>query len=281
MHTSAFSKEWLRPNSFYSIIGILRNWLFIALIIWINSKYWSIWLYIPSVWIIGGFQFTLGECMLHNASHYTLFRKKSWHYHLEFLYSLPFFTSVTLYRREHLKHHSHLGKPGKDKLITDYEQFGFSNPDSNYFWLWFIKPITGYAGYFYLSKLTLKPFKSSGLKILIFWTVLLTSFYFLHLLHIVLLFWIIPMVWCHYSYLYWSEVSDHFNTETGTRSNLNPVINWITHNNGYHYLHHKYPTIPWFKLPAIHKQMGEKKTDISYGFIDTYKQIRSRKLSYQ
>jgi hypothetical protein len=54
MHTSIFSKEWLRPNSYYSFIGILRNWMVIAFIIWVNIHYWSIWLYIPSVWLIGG-----------------------------------------------------------------------------------------------------------------------------------------------------------------------------------------------------------------------------------
>lgn len=275
MPAAVFSKEWLRPNSFYSFIGILRNWIIIALIIWLNTHYWSIWLYIPSVWLIGGFQFTLGECMLHSASHYTLFSKKEWHYRFEFLYSLPFFTTVKQYRKEHLKHHSHLGKPGKDALVADYEKFGFSKPGRNFFWLWFVKPVIGYAGYFYLRKITLKPFRSSGLRILIFWAVILTCFSILHLTPIILLYWIIPMVWCQYSYLYWSEVSDHFNTRTGTRSNLNRVVNWITHNNGYHYMHHKYPTIPWFKLPETHKQLGDKDGDISYGFIDTYKQIKS------
>jgi fatty acid desaturase len=275
MDASVFSKEWLRPNSYYSLFGILRNWIVIAAIIWLNIHYWSIWLYIPSVWIIGGFQFTLGECMLHNASHYTLFTKKAWHYRLEFLYSLPFFTTVKLYRKEHLRHHSYLGKPDKDNLIADYEKFGFGKPGCNFFWLWFIKPVIGFPGYFYVRKLTLRPFRGSGIRILIFWTVILSCFAIFHLTYIILLFWIVPWFWCHYSFLYWSEVSDHFHTRTGTRSNLNPITNLLTHNNGYHYMHHKYPTIPWFKLPETYEQLCHGEGDISHGFIDTYRQMKS------
>jgi fatty acid desaturase len=268
-------KYYLRPNSYYSFLAILRDWLMIGCIVWLNVHYQSIWLYIPSVWLIGAFQFALGESMLHDAAHHTLFTKKSLHYHLEFLYSLPFFWTVKHYRKEHLVHHSYLGKP-KDRLVDEYEEFGFNTPGRNFFWLWMIKPITGYAGYHYLKEITLERFRNGGIKIILFWAIIIISFAVLQQLQLLVLYWLVPYFWSYYSYVYWSEVSDHYNTSSGTRSNLNPITNFITHNNGYHYLHHKYPTIPWFQLPATYKRLGKGEGDISYGFLDTYRQIRTR-----
>ncbi|MCW3465325.1 fatty acid desaturase family protein [Chitinophaga nivalis] len=277
MDTVPSLKSYLRPNTFYSLLVIARDWIAIVLIAALNIRYPSIWLYIPSVWLIGAFQFALGESMLHDASHHTLFARKSWHYRLDFLYALPFWITVKEYRKEHLVHHSYLGKD-KDRLVTDYRKLGFQEPVRHLFWLWFLKPVTGFAGLFYIHQLTLKPFKSSGIRILIFWAVIVTGFALMQRLDILLLYWVVPYVWCFYSYLYWSEVSDHFHTETGTRSNLNPLSNLITHNNGYHYLHHKYPTIPWFRLPDAYNDFGKGEGDISGGFLDTYRQMKKANL---
>jgi fatty acid desaturase len=239
---------------------------------WINIAYPSIFLYLPSIWIIGAFQFALGESMLHEAAHGNLFEQKKLNYRLQFLYALPFFRTVNQFRKEHITHHNQLNKKG-DQLVEDYAELGLLQPGINYFFTWFIKPVIGFAGFYYVSAITLKPFKKEGWKILAFWAIVVLAFGLAGKLIWLLQFWIIPLVWSCYSYLYWSEISDHFHTHTGTRSNINPVTNFITHNNGYHYVHHQYPTIPWFRLKKAHYELCNAPGDISTGFVATYRQI--------
>jgi fatty acid desaturase len=238
-----------------------------------NLHYSSIWLYLPSVWIIGVFQFALSESMLHEAAHYNLFANKPLNNNLEFLYALPFFGTTRLYRKEHLLHHTHLNKPD-DHIIEDYNKIGLTSLVPNFFWLWFLKPVTGFAGLYYTRRISFTPFFNEGIKITAFWLIVLAAGYYLEALQIIFYYWLIPMFWCCNSFLYWSEIRDHFNTYSGTRSNLNKVYNVLTHNNGYHFSHHRFPAIPWYNLPVVHKHLlTENKGDLSAGFIMTYFQI--------
>jgi len=40
----------------------------------------------------------------------------------------------------------------------------------------------------------------------------------------------------------------------GARNFVGPVINYLTFNNGYHTIHHMYPTMHWSRLPEEHKR---------------------------
>jgi fatty acid desaturase len=222
--------------------------------------------------VVGYFQYAVGEALLHEASHYNLFRKKQWNNNLEFLYALPFFKTVAQFRAEHVKHHLRLGSE-QDHVMTDYRRFGFFKPTRHIFWLWFIKPITGYAGYYYVRSLSLLPSKS-GTKIVTFWLLAVFIFWYLGSFQYLLLYWITPYAFSYSSFLYWSEVQDHYNTRSGTRSTLSFLANLVTHNNGYHFIHHKYPTIPWYRLRAAHHAFCSEETDISNGFFDTYQQLK-------
>ena len=240
----------------------------------------SIWLdnwvvYLLSVWAIGSFQYSIGESLLHEASHYNLFKTKKLNDYLEWIYAIPFFVDMTQYRGDHTGHHYKMGTK-EDHLVEDYEIHGLNKPKKNMFWMWFIKPIIGYAGYFYIRfAIELNPPKSA-FKFLIFWTpVILTCWYF-GILDILLLYWFVPFLWSFSSFFYWTEISEHYNTKNSTsRTDLSFLKNFFHHNGGYHYIHHEYPTIPWYNLPEAHKALCPEGIDTSKGFIDTYRQIKS------
>lgn len=272
-------KEFIIRNNTKAILAICRDWGAILLIAWVNVQWNNMWLYLPSVWLIGAFQFALGESMLHEASHHNLFRQKRLNYRLQFCYALPFCRTVGRYRAEHLIHHNSLGRKD-DQLVADYKQQGLLKPRINLFYIWFIRPLTGYVALYNFRAFTLKPFRTEGWKIVLFWAVVLLLFGLTGKLLWVVKFWIIPFVWSFSAYLYWSEISDHFHTVTGTRSSLNPFTNFITHNNGFHYVHHKYPTIPWFLLPEAYDKLAPGQGDISSGFMDTYRQIRQNRAAH-
>jgi fatty acid desaturase len=85
------------------------------------------------------------------------------------------------------------------------------------------------------------------------------------------------MLWASAAISYWSEISDHYNTKSKTRSNLSAILNFFQHNKGYHSLHHKYPNIPWHNLPMAYKEIKKLEINLaedeSYSFVDVYRQI--------
>ena len=241
----------------------------IAFSVWAND--WIV--YLISVWIIGAFQYAIGEALFHEASHYNLFKTKKLNDYLEWLYAVPFFVDMTQYRKEHLDHHYKMGTKA-DHLVRDYNIHGLNKEKKNMFWMWFIKPVIGYAGFFYLRyAIQLNPLKSS-IKFLIFYVPVISVFWYFDALHILLFYWFVPFVWSTACFFYWAEISEHYNAKSGSRSDLGFLKNFFHHNGGYHYIHHKYPTIPWYKLPEAHKALCPDHEDVSYGFLDTYRKLK-------
>jgi fatty acid desaturase len=266
-------RPFLQKSNVSAMLAISRDWLVIAVLVYLNIRVQSIWLYLPSVWLIGLFQFAIGEALLHEAAHGNLFTNKRLHNRLQFFYGLPFFKTVKQYRLEHQQHHNQLGKAG-DKVIADYRNFGFFLPGQILWWLVWVKPLAGFAGYYYVKQLKFGPWRD-GLKVGFFWLAILLGFSLKSWLLFLLLYWLVPFFWCFHCFLYWSEISDHLLTRTGTRSNTGRLINFLTHNNGFHDLHHRYPTIPWFNLRKAYSELPLPDSETSGGLFDTYRQFRS------
>lgn len=266
-------KDFVKRSNLRGALAISRDWLAIAALIAVSIKANHIVIYLISIWLIGSFQFALSEALLHEASHYNLFKTRKLNDWLEFFYGLPCLRTVEQLRLEHTVHHQFLGQP-EDHIFGDYEAFGLYRSNLNLRWVWFIRPVLGYAGYYYARTLTLKPWRS-GLKIGLFWTVVLPVFIYFDWLHLLVLYWLIPLFWSCYSHLYWSEITDHFRTRTGIRSNLGWFNNFMHHNNGYHFTHHTYASIPWYMLPAATRALCPDEGDVSHGFIGIYRSIKS------
>ena len=91
-----------------------------------------------------------------------------------------------------------------------------------------------------------------------------------------LLFWIVPALAVMATLNYWSEVGDHYRVRGAeTRSDLNPLLNrLVSHNIGYHALHHRDPKIPWYLLPKAYAAHNhELREEISLGYRQTFGQI--------
>jgi fatty acid desaturase len=266
-------QDFVERSNLKGFVALFLDWgaifAIIATSVWLDN--WIV--YLMSIWAIGSFQFAIGESLLHEASHHNLFKNKKLNEYLEFLYALPFFVDMSQYRSDHTAHHYKMNTEA-DHVVEDYELHGLNKPKKNMFWLWFVKPIIGYAGVFYLRYvIQLNPPKSA-FKFLGFWAIVGVGCWYFDVLDILLLYWFVPFLWSFSSFYYWSEVGEHYNTKSGTRSQLGLVKNFFHHNTGYHHVHHAYPSIPWYKLPEAHKALCPEGTDISYSFFDTYRQLK-------
>ena len=268
------AQDFVQRSNLRGFAALIFDWgvIFgtIAFSVWMND--WIV--YLISVWIIGAFQYAIGESLFHEASHFNLFKTKKLNDYLEWVYAVPFFVDMNQYRTEHLDHHYKMNTEA-DHIVRDYEVHGLNNPKKNLFWMWFIKPVIGYAGLFYLRyAIQLNPLKSS-IKFAILWVPVISIFWYFDSLHLLVMYWFVPFLWSFASFFYWAEISEHFNTKTGSRSDIGFLKNLFHHNGGYHYIHHMYPTIPWYKLREAHDALTPYDSDISTGFIDTYHQMKN------
>ena len=225
-----------------------------------------------SIWVIGYLQFCLGEALLHEASHYNLFASRRLHYLLQGVYAYPFFQTLNGFQHEHLLHHSNL-MGAKDVTMHDYHRYGLTATKPNMFYIWFLKPFLGGPTWYYLKSGPDFDSWSSRLQLVAFWVPVLALFIATGTWEFLVVYWMIPLVWSFPIFQYWSEIEEHYNTLSGARSNVSFWDNFFKHNEGYHWIHHRYPTIPFYRLPEAHAFLTPSGTDISQGFFDSYRQM--------
>ena len=269
-------KEFIERNTLRGLRAVCRDWLVIAgaISLSIYIEHWAVW--VASVWVIGIMQFALAEAVLHEASHYNLFRSRHLHHRLQFLYAWPFMQTMNDYQAEHLAHHKYL-MTERDQTSVDYKMYGLAKREPNLFFIWFIKPFTFYPTWHYLRHGNAALDRANWLPLGLFWIAVGGLFVALGQSQYFLLYWIVPLLWVYPILNYWSEIEEHYNTSDGSRSNLSRVINFLTHNEGYHTVHHRYPTIPFYNLPKAHAAFVGDESDISRGFLDTYRQLQAKR----
>ena len=269
-------KEFIERNTLRGLRAVCRDWLVIAgaISLSIYIEHWAVW--VASVWVIGIMQFALAEAVLHEASHYNLFRSRHLHHRLQFLYAWPFMQTMNDYQAEHLAHHKYL-MTERDQTSVDYKMYGLAKREPNLFFIWFIKPFTFYPTWHYLRHGNAALDRANWLPLGLFWIAVGGLFVALGQAQYFLLYWIVPLLWVYPILNYWSEIEEHYNTSDGSRSNLSRVINFLTHNEGYHTVHHRYPTIPFYNLPKAHAAFVGDESDISRGFLDTYRQLQAKR----
>lgn len=276
--------DFIERHNLRGIVAIGRDWLLIGVAIGVSLKldHWAV--YVAAVWVIGCCQYALGEVLLHEASHYNLLKNRRLNDLMEVFYALPFFQTLKEYRRQHGLHHSHLGQRYHDHVVDDFHTFRLHEPRTSLWVAWFVKPLLGYPGFVYTKGLLVPDKSSQGtadyldLRLAGFWLSVVSACWALGVLDLLFFYWIVPMYWVFCSLLFWSEVREHFRTRTGTRSTLGPIYNRFFHNQGYHALHHTYPTVPWYRLPRAFEALRHDRSrdvvgDLATGFFDVYRQI--------
>ena len=280
----------VQKGSFYSTLFIIWNWFLVALVITLCEQLPSSWLYmlyIPSVWFIGSRMVALAEVFGHDSVHYNLFKRRSLNRRLDFLWFLPLFESWESYRAEHSFHHSDLLTP-KDPAWQDYKRWGLwdkGNSKKRLFWMWWIRPLLCFDSLYSLKSIL------SGLlqdrlyrrKILAFWGFVILITALLNGFEILLLYWIVPLFWSYPALIFWSETGEHYGAEGDLTRNTLGFLEWLMispHNDRFHYVHHAYPRIPWYKMKkAYHLIFKDEKVPCSRGFLDLYRQVRQRALA--
>ena len=275
-----------RRSTGRAVATVLGEYLLIAAAIaaaeWVDTWAW----YPLVVLFVGTRQYAIGECLVHEASHRNLSRSRRMNDLLGMISAWPFFFTLAGYRRFHNRLHHGVGLDDPDNSIReDYADWGLPPEDRplghwQAVWHLIAKPLLGLVGLRHLAK-TLQDFYwdrdlVENAVMLAAWATVIALAAATGLLGGLAAYWIVPWLTVYAVLNYWSEIGDHYRvTGAETRSDLNWFMNtFVSHNIGYHALHHRYPGIPWFRLPAAHRLLRHELSEqVSTGYVATFRQI--------
>jgi fatty acid desaturase len=265
----------LEPSK--ALAATAGEWLSIAVVIALCSSFWHPVLYVIAVMFIGARQHAL-IIMGHDASHYRYLPKR---WQNEFFANLflmwPVFASVEGFRKFHSTHHQYTNLPqdGNRHIWYTHDAAGELAPDWAFpktraglvllllrraFFLtgafWIIRGLVG-------SSLIPSPYWMVAARIVFYLSVVgaLTSF---GLWYAFLLYWIVPYCTWHIAIQYMRIICEHSAVESEeeeygiTRTTIPTLLESIfilPCNVGYHIEHHWYPSVPFYRLPDLHKRL--------------------------
>jgi fatty acid desaturase len=280
-----------------SSLQIILGWTYIAAAIFVCYRFWSPWLYALTVLFVGARIHGM-LMIMHDGSHYRLFHNRHLNDVVtESLLAWPFFISMQRYRAFHFLHHHHLGeeRDGNRVIYLTHTMNGevtadWIFPKSALSFLFFLlkRFIAGPVLVVYITWLNLSeaffvwtgnPSKAwligryrkppsrlyvTAHALFIFAVIAVLTYW--HLWRPFFLFWIVPWSW-HVVLEQIRISSEHFAIENAHpfyRQTRSIKTSWFERlfylpNNGtYHLEHHMYPSVPFYRLPALHKLLMEQ-----------------------
>lgn len=242
-HALRLANTFRSRDSRKSLLAIFTNYAIIGSCIFLLEQAWCnqssdamIWAIYAAVCLIIASRMRAFENLVHEASHFNLFKSPSTHYTLQFLYAFPVFRVLEDYRHSHLIHHQHLGDPNKDPDLIRIFELGLDKVTEDPVYYFFTMPFSGYIHWEYLST-TFADFWSSRAAYpskAIFWAAVLAASYAnetlalrMGLYYVVPFFLVLPII------RYWAEMSEHLGMDmTGkfgnSRSNLGFSHKWFS-----------------------------------------------------
>ena len=218
--------------------------------------------------------------LTHAAAHRALFARPRWNEALEVLYALPIADTVARYKGPHLEHHREIAAQDPNRFEFLHETLGLPRRGPwGRTWVVFVRPLLGHAAYESVRD-TVRAAARDRLyrsKLLAFWAPLVAVAALGGALHLLALYWIVPLVWLSPVFLLWGEVSDHFRAPGGTRDHVGLFHSAITNGHGvYHDLHHRYAFIPFYREREANEhlaRLGHARPECSRSALDFVRRV--------
>lgn len=267
-------------NPYITLSHILLEWALILASIVLCGRWWSPATYVFCVIWIGGRQHALGVLM-HEGSHYRIFRNKAVNDWVSDLFlAWPILITTASYRANHWEHHKHTNTERDPDCMrklfqmnrTDWE---FPSTWGRLFFL-FLKDLTAVSAFtmiktvFFVSAKDADARKKSASPVpswarLAFYSIVLGSAIAFGFWKPLLLLWFVPYLTTFNLFLHIRSIAEHFATENENPLNMTrtTVAAWweklfFPKNINYHIEHHLYPSVPFYRLPELHRLLMEQ-----------------------
>ncbi|WP_158996989.1 fatty acid desaturase [Pigmentibacter ruber] len=254
-------KKLEKTSNLFSIFFIIYLWSSI-LGVWYLVAYKSYYFFPLAIFIIGIQQRTLRN-ILHDASHYSLFKNAFINDLAANIFAgYSFFEKISYFRKSHLEHHKFLGIKDKDPDFVSIEDLDPSNQKNSFcIFLTAIKS-NRWITSSYLGNLLIFKFKEyiETLVWWIFFTIVMLLCFSLKNFLIFLSLWFAAKFTVYHFLKVFMEISDHAGLPLngiiiGTRNHPNKMTKFVffPFGDNFHLTHHLFPKIQTFKLEKMHK----------------------------
>lgn len=265
-------KPLFSTNNYSHALALLFNWIVIFAMIALCLAYFNLALYIFTVIVIGARMHALA-ILMHDATHFRFLKNRKWNDLItNVITAYPLFTTISIYRENHLRHHRHLNTEADPDWVSKLgkREFRFPKAKREFLltvlsYLLLIQGIRDSIWFFRRFASVRKD--ASGIAEnktprIIFFVLLFLSLTFLGLWKYYLLFWVVPYLSTFFMFQYIRSVAEHFgelsydHLLTSTRT---VKVNFLErffiapHHVGYHLEHHLYPGVPFYHLPKLHQ----------------------------
>lgn len=273
-------RELSRPSAWAAWRAIALDWLLIAGIFVLVIYFPRWWVYPVAMILIARQQLALA-LLMHDGAHGRLFKSRAWNDHVtQFFCAGPVFLPLSVYRRGHLKHHQDPLTPGDpdiiliggypvpkaklaQKIIQDL--VGLSYFKFLKFFMYQAKRQrrnaargTAAGGPVAVDKMRdwFVKFSIAAPNLMILAALTWAGHPWLYLLC-----WTMPSMTFLQCYLRIRGLAEHAgyspnpNQALNARTVVNPLQTFFVapHNVNYHIEHHLYPSVPFFRLPELHR----------------------------
>jgi fatty acid desaturase len=272
-------RRFSKHNPLHWLAVVFVEWTIIGVTIWACNKWPYWWLWVAGILLIGTRQHALG-ILAHEGVHYIVTGKKRWNDLLaNLLTAYPLTYCVEGYRTFHLLHHRWLETPRDPERATlDLYPDEWNYPMSRgRFYGFLVRDIFGLhrrAATDFMKYIWQVPGgnKSQIARVLIFHGVVLTIAVLSGYYWSYLLLWIVPLLTVTMMCVRMRTAAEHYGIGSleqkyqrdavqalpTTRTIIgNPLTRFLfcPHNMSYHVEHHLYPSVPVFRLRALHKEL--------------------------
>ena len=254
-----------KKSNLKGFISIITNYLiliFLGYVVAILTVSETNYIYIgyPILLILLSSCYLGFENLIHEASHYNLFRDRKLNNVVDWLFGFGVFISIHEFRQKHVRHHLFLGNLEKDPEMRYFQQLEL-NRYSNNIWKFICRPFSGYMTYHYLVNpfflFWYSPHKQKQ-KVL-YWSILLTLMLIGLKWVVVVLVYILPFFFMRPIMKYYGEVfkyagQDFNNKGDNVHNYMSGLSNLLLYPfmSGYHAIHYRDSRIPWYRREVVY-----------------------------
>jgi len=269
-------RELSRIQPWRGVLHVLGEWLMIALAITVCERVsFTVWVYPLVVAFVGGRQHALFH-LAHEATHYHLFKNRALNdLFADVFLAWPCLHSVPLYRKRHFGHHRHIGSLDDPHIEETYRksptEWRFPKTRRGLA-LWLLRRGSGLTFPAYLKGfLRGFPKASSPFLLLVKVAYYLLALFLIGWLggfRVVCLYWLVPLATWTPMIRDLRLAAEHFAIDgkddplgSESRTVLPTLLERIfvcSKGTYFHSEHHDYPSVPFYHLPRLHREMCEQ-----------------------
>ncbi len=272
------TKEELRDLSdlspLRSSIHIVAEWTLIVTAIYLCQHHFNLAVYLLTVAFIGARQHAL-LILMHDGVHYRLFRDRRLNdWTAEIVLAWPNLISARAYRKNHFAHHRYLNTAQDPDWARRQGDLSWVFPMHRGRLTWLmLRDLSGLGAIFYLMLARALLSKDAGVSRGFvaarygYYAAVIAIFAWLGALHLLVMYWMVPLftwlivIFRVRSIAEHSAIAGRSNAYAQTRSTRATALEHVfvaPKNVNYHIEHHFYPSVPFYRLPELHRVLMSK-----------------------